>query len=359
MVDRFNKPYYYSKGVFEVKVFNYKTRELEYYSNKVADNNLQSSVNLNELTAGIGNATVIALPDTAKINLTLSTANVGLKSRHLQVGGELGYNGIYDTCELIESATAATLKVSRTPVAPYGSTMVCCYINGGGTPYELDPTTGEVKGFVAEVGKRYAIRYYTTGPNVEELTIHSLFEPGIKTVEVKMPIYTASEGAAPSTGTLYGYWMYIIPRFMFGGDISLNQNNTTYGQNSLNGQAITYDPEDMVTCDLTQTPVLAYMVWQPLDETAGIKEMAVLNGAMLSLTVGGTAMVPVKYVMEDGLLAQPDFTKLTFASAAEATATVSAAGLVTGVAAGDTEVTVTDAANNLKAVCNVSVAAAP
>jgi uncharacterized protein YjdB len=58
--------------------------------------------------------------------------------------------------------------------------------------------------------------------------------------------------------------------------------------------------------------------------------------------------------MADGRLAVPDLTDLAYVSGATGTATV-ADGVVTGVAAGDTEITITNTDPALTAYCNVEV----
>ena len=106
MPDRFNKTYRYLKGIYEAKFFDAE-RNLQYYDNQLTDANFETSVNLGELTAGVGNPTVIQLPDTARFNVTLTAADIDLRSRWLQTGGVLGYNGITDTCELITAEDAS------------------------------------------------------------------------------------------------------------------------------------------------------------------------------------------------------------------------------------------------------------
>ena len=84
-----------------------------------------------------------------------------------------------------------------------------------------------------------------------------------------------------------------------------------------------------------------------------------MGGNAVSVEVGKTVPLAVKYVMDDGSLGQPLMSELTFKSAADATATVSAQGVVAGVAAGETTVEVTGkGSKGLSVTANVTVTAA-
>ena len=353
MPDRFNKTYRYLKGIYEAKFFDAE-RNLQYYDNQLTDANFETSVNLGELTAGVGNPTVIQLPDTARFNVTLTAADIDLRSRWLQTGGVLGYNGITDTCELI-TAEDASLTVTNVPVAPYGSQLIVAYVNGDGTAYEIDPDSKTVQGFTATPGQQYAVRYYIAKAASEVLDVKSLFAPYIGTLEVKMPVFAAPVGASTLSGTQVGYWHIIVPRFQFGGTATVTGSQTTAANSSLSGQALAYNPESGITC-AAATPSLLYMVYEPVAGTEGISDMVVLDGGQMSLAVDATAMIPVRYIMSDGLLAVPDYTDLNFVSETPGTASVTTAGVVTGVAAGSTEVTISHKTmTGLSAVCNVDV----
>ena len=353
MPDRFNKTYRYMKGIYEAKFFDAQ-RNLQYYDNKLTDANIESSVNRGELTAGIGSPVVIQLPDSARFNITLTAQDIELRSRWLQTGGALGYNGITDTCEII-TATGTTLTVTNTPVAPYGSTIIPAYVNGDGTAYTIDPDTKTVQGFTATTGTQYSVRYYIAKAASEVLDIKSLFSPAIGTLEVKMPVFAAPIGASTTVGTQVGFWHVIAPRYQFGGTATVTGSQTEASNSSLSGQALAYDPESGVTC-ASATPSLIYMVYEPISTTEGIQDMVVLNGGELSVAVSESATIPVRYIMSDGLLAVPDYSELNFNSTATETASVTTAGVVTGAQQGSTEVTITHKTlPNLSAVCNVDV----
>lgn len=352
---KFTKTYRFMKGVYECRYFG-KDNTLKYYDNMLTDSNIASSVNMGELTAGVGNPVVIQLPDSAKFTITLTAQDIDLRSRQLQTGGTLGYNGKTDTCEVI-AATGSSLTLSSTPVAPYGTDEVVCYINGGATPYTVDPDTKVVAGFTSTSGVDYAVTYYVAKAASEVLDIKALFAPEIGRMEVKMPVFAAPVGSSANTGTLCGYWHVYAPNFQFSGEAGVQTNQTTAATSSLTGQALAYNP-DTNECG-NGSATLIYMVYEPVDTTEGIVDLVVLNGGAVSVTAaagaGHTATIPVKWLMDTGLLANPDVSELTFTSGATGTATVDAAGVVTGVAAGDTEVTIVSTDPAFTAYCNVEV----
>ncbi len=357
-MDNFIKTYRYVKGVYEMKVFSPATRDLLYYDNKITDSNFASSVNMGELMAGVGNPTVIQLPDTAKINVTMTAQDVDLRSRQLQTGGLLSWNGTTDTCEIVV-ATSATLSTSVTPVAPYGSSVVCAYVNGSGEAYTVNPVDNTITGFTAVVGETYQLRYYIQKPTNEQLNVYTLFSPEIVTLEVKMPVFAAPSASAANTGTLVGYWHYIIPRYQFNGDITTTVNQTTAGTSVLSGQALAYDVSSTTACVAGNLSSLAYLVYEPLEDTGLVQGMFVVGGE-IALEVGKTLVAPIKLLMADGGSAQPDYTALTYATGSGGTATfsVSNTGVLTAVAEGDDQLKVTlTATPEITCVADVSVTA--
>ncbi len=349
----FIRPYRYTKGIYEANFYSTANRDLIYHDEKLTDANFASSVNMGEILAGLGNSPQIMLFDTARFNITLTAADVELRAFQLQTGGAISYNGITQTCELVTPDTTS-LVVSSTPAIPYGYTSAVAYVNGDGTAYEIDADTKTVQGFTATVGQQYSVRYYISKPATEVLDIKTLFAPEIVTAEVKYPVYQASTGASGMQGTLCGYLWAICPRFQFNGEASLNANQTANATSSLSGQALAYNSEQVADCASVGLASLLYLVWEPISSTQGAKDLVVLEGGMMEVAVDATATIPVKYVMEGGGLANPDLASLQYVSASDATAEVTN-GVVKGVLAGDTEITITDPATGLEAVVNVTV----
>lgn len=352
-VDNFQKSYTYSKGVYEAKFFG-PNRDLLYYDNKLTEANVEATSNEGVLNAGVGNPVVIVIPDTADFTVTMTAADVDIRSRQLQTGGVLGYNGVTDTCEVI-TANSTALTITGEAVAPYGSAKVVAYVNGEGTAYEVNTETKQVEGFTAASGTQYSVRYYISKPASEVLDIKALFTPQVGTLELKYPVYATNNPDNLNTGTLAGYWHVIAPRFQFGGQAAFNGTQTEFANSPLTGRALAFDDPTANACG-GSTPSLVYMVWEPFNATQGVTDMVILGGGEMSLAVDATQTIPVRYVMASGGLSVPLYSALTFTSSADATATVSNTGVVTGKAVGSTEITVKNTDLNLQAVVQVDVA---
>lgn len=359
------------KGIAEVQIIEPTTGNIIGFDKVASDGAIESSVSMGEITGGIGNPLLITIPDTTRINGSLTSQAFSLRQRALASGGDITYDGVTPIVETI-TATSATLTVSQAPVKHYGQpasdTVGWCYVrekDAGayqGTNYGVNLST-KVVGFTAVAGKTYEVFYfYQTG--AAKLTLSSNFMPSVATVQYKFPVY-AKQNNAVANGTQIGILYFVVPRAQFVGNVGLAANQTTAATTDYSWSALA-DNDNMpsaTSCGNNASPY-AYYIYMPC---AGIKASAVglaVVGGSLSVTVAAganhTKQIPVKYVMPDGSLAQPIFTELTYVSDTTAKATVSTSGVVTGVAAGEAEVTITctrEGLPTLTTYCNVVVTA--
>lgn len=356
-----NRPLY-AKGTMDVKCFDPGTNNLVYYSNKMSTSQLQSTVNLGAINAGIGNPVVIQIPDTPSLTMNLTAADFSLAGRALTVGGSVTYNGVVPVDEVVE-AEGATLTVAQAPVAPLGGCDIVGYVGNNGTAYTIDPATRQVQGFTAEAGKRYCVHYYTVNAGAQQFSVDTLINPAVVRTLVTIPVYSTEKADDnPLNGSRVGSLYITIPRMQFNGDVSTEGSQTTPATTVMNGAALSYDEacEAGIQCGSAASPKLAYMVLElfgsPDQFAAGL---AIVGGNDIDVAVGTTAPLAVKYVMDDGSLGTPLMSDLNFESAAPETATVSNQGVVSGVAEGATTVTITTkSAKALTVTANITVPAA-
>ena len=347
----------YSKGTIDVWCHNPLTGDLDYYSNKVQQNQLQTSINNSPINAGIGNPIVIQIPDSAAINLTLTAADMSLEARALQVGGQISYNGIVPVMESIK-ANGTVLSVTKAPAVAYGFSAAYAFIDNSGTAYTVDTDTYQIQGFTAESGKSYCVRYFISAASAKQLRISSVFAPSVEVVMIRIPAYSA-QGSTANAGSHVGDFFIWIPRMQFSGNAGLDASQTTASTTDVSGTALSYD--DAAAQGLCSAEEaygsLAYYVYMPLaGATSAVEGLAIVGGT-ISLRVGDTIQLPVKYVI-DGQLVQPEFSDLSYESSAVGTATVVAnSGAVTGVQAGSCEITATLAEPSYSVVCNCVVTA--
>lgn len=362
-------PNLFLKGIAELMFYDPSTGNIVGYDNVGSDSAVTSSVNLQEVAGGLGNALVGVFPDTVRLSGTYTSQAFSLETRRLITGGTLAYNAVSPVCETI-TAAGASLTVSKTPAKHYGQsasdTNAWCYVKPQGaaaypgTNYEINPATKQVVNFAAASGTTYEVYYFAQNASARSLTIYDNFNPTNVTVSIKYGVY-AKQNNAVTGGTLQGWLYVIVPRAILSGDAGVSANQTTNATTDNSWMALSPDSNGLscADCAMSGNP-LAYYVYVPCgDAAAGVTALAIPGGG-ISVAVGQTKQIPVKYVMPDDTLAQPTYTDLTYSSAATSKATVSNAGIVTGVATGSAVVTVTltkTGGTTLTVPCTVTVTA--
>ena len=343
----------YCKGTMDIWLHNPSTGDLDYYTNKVQTNQLSTTVNMSPIQAGVGNPTVINIPDSSEITLTITAADMSLEARALSTGGELSYNGIVPYMESI-TANGTTLTVSNTPAIGYGMNAEYAFIDKSGKAYTIDPETRIISGFVAENGKDYCVRYFTKMASAKQLRLSTLFAPAVEVATIRLPAYS-SQGSSANQGSRVGdFWIW-IPRMQFSGKADVDGSQTTPATTDISGSALSYEEGlEAGVCSESAMSALAYMVYMPSGNATSLVEGLAIVGGEITVVKNASMQLPVKYVI-NGQLVQPNYTDLSYESSATATATVTAAGVVTGAAAGSCEITATLADPALSVVCNCTV----
>lgn len=350
----------YAKGTMDVKMFDPTTDNLAYYSNKMSTSQLQSSINLGPINAGIGNPVVIQIPDTPNLTMNLTAADFSLEGRALSTGSTITYNGVVPVDEVVE-AVGTTLTVSQLAVAPLGGCNVICYVGNDGTSYTIDPTTGQVQNFTATAGQRYCVHYYSTNASAKQFSIETLMSPAVVRAFITIPVY-ATEGNTGNTnnGSRIGNLYITIPRGQLNGDVSTDGSQTTPATTVMNLTALSYDDacEAGIQCGSSASPKLAYMVLElfgsPDQNATGL---AIVGGNDITVSAGSPYTIPVKYEMDDGEIVTPNMSDLTFTNPDGGLYfTVSDLGVITGTASGTGEVVITSKYNSLlTTTANVTV----
>ena len=360
-------PYLYAKGTCNVVVRDINTGDVDYQSNKVQTNQMQTTVDMGAIQAGIGNATAIQIPHNAALNLTLTNADFSMKARAMSVGSQLSYGGVAPVCEVITAETTQ-IAVTNTPAAPYGYTENICNVveagvtNAAGTAYTINPNDLSIEGFAATPGKSYTVTYFAQNPSAQYFNVGGMFAPAVKHVTVQIAVYSTSGAQAAVQGTKVGDLYIIIPRMQFGGKADIDGSQTANAPTDLSGTALTYDEASNVgVCTDCSIPGLAQILYVPAAGTAAaVQGMAVIGGGV-TLAAQATKVLPVKWVMPDNTLQQPDYTAMTYSipSSGQAFATVDSNGVISGVTAGQTTITATLTSNpEITCTADITVTAA-
>ena len=340
-----NNKYLFAKGTCNVVVSDPATGNIDYQSNKVQTSQLTTSVSMNEIRAGLGNAIAIQLPTDSAINLELTAADFSMKTRAMQLGSSVTYNAAAPVCEVIEATTTTLTVTSDTdPVAPQGFSKVICYVNDGtsdaSTAYEIDEN-GDVVGFTATPGTTYRVYYWVVNASAQQLTAYSVFAPAVKHVTIQIAVYSTENTASASQSSLVGWLYCIIPRMQFSAKADTDGSQSGNVTSVLSGTALSYDPDaDVTVCTDCGLSELAYWVYVPNGSALqSVAALAVIGGG-LNMVAGTTAQIPVRFFMEDGSLVVPDYSLMSYTSGNTTYATVSATGLVSAASAGSTSISV-------------------
>lgn len=364
---RLGDPNLFVKGVAEQRFYDRKSGNIVGFDNVASDAAFQTSVNLQEIAGGMGNALVGVIPDTTRITGTYTSQAFSLATRALIVGGSVQYGGTSPVCETI-MANAATLTVSKTPAKhmaqPASDTIGWCYIrehgasNYMGTNYGIDLVTKTITDFTAALGKQYDVIYFTENASAAVLALPDNFRPKVVSVEIKYGVY-AKQNNAVSGGTFQGWLYVIVPCAYLTGNAGIDGNQTANA--TTDGSWMATTPEDAAMgCEncMGEGKNLAYYVYVPCGGSTASVEGLVVMGGGISLASGEKAQIPVKYLMPGNHIAQPDYTDMTYESENSAIATVDKNGLITAAGDGETQIDITlkkTDGTTLKAVCFISI----
>lgn len=361
-----NNPRLYLKGTCNVNIADPTTGNIDLQNNKIKTNQLTATVNLEAIKAGLGNAPAIMLASDADVSLNLVAADFSMAARALQVGASVTYNAVAPACvSITASSSTLTIPSTITPVAPVGFANVICYVTytgstTGSTAYTVNSSTKAIEGFTATEGTVYTVWYFAASASNSQVRIGGRFAPAIKHVTAQMAVYSTEGTSSANQGTQVGWLYYVIPRMQFAGTPDTDGSQENAATTVLSGKAIVYEDTTTASCTDCNGGALAYYIYVPFEgATANVESLAVPGGTV-SVAAAGTQQIPVKYIMDDGTVVQPNYNDFTYvlATGGSTYCSVGSSGVITGIAEGDTEVTITSTLNtSLSTVCNISISA--
>lgn len=350
----FTDPRLYVFGVGIGYMTSLSDGSVKFWSDKFQEGNITVSGSDNVLNAGIGNAPAIIIPTDPNVAVSVTAGDYNEYAKAAAVGAKISYGAPVATCQTVAATgTSLTIDVSSgTPVAGPGMTGIVCYVQEigaesrvavGGVAYALDASTGEIAGFVAEPGKNYLVTYYVSQANASMTTITTDIKGEVVRFVFARPIYT-NYNPDTNSGDLYGWLYEIVPRLQLSADGAANNGGqTAYTTTAITGRAIAYDAETITggcdDCAFTGAPLM-YRVIVPCDENDGVEGILGALGGEVSVAVGSTVALDPAVIVKGSLSYGVPVSEFAYVSSATGVATVSETGVVTGVAAGDADVTI-------------------
>lgn len=373
---KFNDPRLFVKGTSNVVLTDPVTGNIKYQSDMFNTGNITTSVNLNEIRAGIGNPVVAVLPSDAGVNVEFTAADFSLWEKAAQVGAPVTYGAPVPKAQTVTaSGTSISIDVSDgVPVAQLGMSDVVCYVQevgsasllaNDGHAYPLDPVTGAISGFTATATKQYKVWYFVQKATAQKASINTLMDPEPVHFCAAIAVYK-NTGNTGTSGTLAG-WLYVtVPLLQLTANANITADQTNADTTVVTGMAIS--ASEAVVSPLTDEcgeagNNLAYYVYSPCADADVIQGLAVVGG-VVSLPVSSTAQIPVRFVMPDNSLQVPPSYSIGFTytgSGLPSGTTVSDAGVISsGTTAGDGEILVswTDGSDTYTVPVNVEVTSA-
>lgn len=210
----------------------------------------------------------------------------------------------------------------------------------------------------AAEGDIYCVKYISTDNAARQITISSSFIPSEVTLVMTANLYRAGGRGENdvSNSSKIGVVQVLVPRFQFNGSMELSMTSTGVANSPISGSAL-----DNPSADCSDGGYYA-IITEQLSGASWYDNVFALaiDGSDIELaTTTGTETLSVYALPLNGAAFKPPYSDLTFTSAGDNIASVSAEGVVTGVAQGNTTITVTIKNKpGVEAIASVTVPAA-
>ncbi len=344
----------FTKGIAYAEFFDPTTNDLLGYSPFVTDFGLNGRMNDGDVEGGIGNQLIISLPDTARLEVTATTADSALNNMALTIGAQLAGNGIIETMTAVV-ASGTTISIQNA-VAPYGAEYPVCYVltSSGADKANVEAVSdsaytigenGVIEGFPAVSGNTYCVKFFTRNSSADELTIPALFQPAVVRAHFAVNVYS-QKGSDAMTGSLVKIRHYYFPRYQFNNPLQVTESQTTPGTTDLGGRCLTYQQAAEAGVCADNANAYGFIVDEIVgDNTSTAKVQGIYFiglGGGFEMAAGETMVLPVKYDVNGVLTDISDMSAVTFSSATPTVASFANthSNVLTANAAGTSELTI-------------------
>lgn len=210
----------------------------------------------------------------------------------------------------------------------------------------------------AKEGDIYCVKYISTDNAARQITISSSFIPSEVTLVMTANLYRAGGRGENdvNNSSKIGIVQVLVPRFQFNGSMELSMTSTGVANSPIAGSAL-----DNPSADCSDGGYYAIITEQLSGSSwyDNVFALAIEDSDIELATTTGKATLSVYALPLNGAAFKPPYEDLTFTSAADGTATVSQEGVVTGVAEGNTTVTVSIKNKaGVEAIANITVPSA-
>jgi hypothetical protein len=298
------------------------------------DSSIETTLGNTDVRAGRGNQLQYIYYHTAEMNINISDAQWNLDFLSKQVGQDIVTGSNVYTEETITLGALGAGTVAGTPLAVSGTTIYGWVTHEDGV---VERVTFSGSNFTSSHGVAtdvVCVRYYALNAAARSLTIPSNFVPSI--IRLVMVAQLASSDASTN---IIGEVQIEVPKGSLTGAFTISLTPDGVASTPLAVRALAAN-EAWAGCTTQATyakidEIIYNTNWY--DNVVGIS----IEGGDFSLTHPSTKQLIVRAIPLTGAAFIPPTSGLTFSSATVGTATISASGLVTSVAAGTSLLKVT------------------
>jgi len=299
------------------------------------DSSVEVSLSNTDVRGGKGNALQYILFNGADMNVTLSETQFSLDFLQQSLGSTLGTGVNVFSEETITLGAGGTGTVTGTPLAYQGTTIYGWLTPSSGTVERVTFTGSNFTSGVSVENDVVCVRYYNLDSAARQITIGANIVPSILRLEMETQLASSSDSS-----NVIGKVVFTVPNFTLSGNFSFSMTPDGVSETAISGRALAYTPS---SGSCSNVDVLGYIT-RVIDDANWYDTavaLAITGGDFTLSATLGTQLLTVRAVHSDGSVSLPPVADLTFASATTAASTVSSAGLVTGVAAGTSDISVT------------------
>jgi hypothetical protein len=291
------------------------------------DSSIETTLANKDVRAGRGNQLQYIYYHTAEMNIKISDAQWNLDFLAKQVGQDVETGANIYTEETVTLTAGGNGSVVGTPLAVSGSTVYGWATLSDGSVQKVT-FTGQA--FVISGGAEndiVCVRYYAANSAARSLTIPSNFVPGILNL-----VLVAQLASSDSSTNIIGEVQIEVPKASLTGAFSISLTPDGVASTPLSVRALASE-ETFAGC---ATDSIYAKINEILYNTNWYDNVIALSieGGDFSLAALATKTLVVRAIPLSGSAFIPPVADLTFSSATAGTATISSAGVVTGVAAG-------------------------
>ena len=304
------------------------------------DSTFTIGVSAEDVRGGRGNQLLGKYYHTSTFDVKLTDVTFNLDYLALQTGSDITTGSDLFQIET-KTVSSNTLTVSKAPTYAYG------WISVPGTNdwTKVAFNTGtSVLPYIAADGTSMCVKYIAYDLNTEEIKISANMIPSEVRLVMIASTYKAGKAQTLTSSSKIGSVEIDVPRFQFSGSMEIGMTANGVANSSLEGSAMSNEDTDCTS----ETGYYA-TIKEKIDGYNVLSDvilMAIDGGDSISVTTGATKTLVVYGIRKVGtkMFTIPS-DQLGYVSGTTAKATISTAGVITGVTAGTSLITVTLTAN--------------